>query len=110
MKIKLAEHSGFCIGVCKAVIRAVKEINSQDEDILIKGQLIHNPQTSRILESRALKVIDDYRTIDGKVIAVRTHGIPAEHLNELKKRSKKVINLICSKVAHVHPIVKRYLA
>ncbi len=110
MKIELAGNSGFCFGVKNAVMRVVDEINQSGEQILVYGPLIHNPQTVEILEKRGLKTITDLDDIDGKQVAVRTHGIPIEETRIIKARSSRMINLTCPRVARVQAIIKKYSA
>jgi (E)-4-hydroxy-3-methyl-but-2-enyl pyrophosphate reductase len=110
MKIELAKHSGFCVGVKKAVNKIVDEINNCGEEIFIHGPLIHSPQTVKILEKRGLKIFKDDSIIDNKITAIRTHGIGRQDYQEIKKRAKRVINLTCSNVAHVQATVKKYSA
>ena len=43
MQVFLAEHSGFCFGVRRAVKMAMEALNSGGE-VCTYGELIHNPQ------------------------------------------------------------------
>ncbi len=108
MKIDIAPHTGFCMGVRKAVLRIVDEINSSEDEILVYGPLIHNPQTIRILDKRGVKTIYDLDNINNKTVAIRTHGIPIESLRKIKKQAGRYINLTCPRVARVQGIVKKY--
>ena len=108
MKIELAKHSGFCFGVKNAIVRVVEKINISEDPILVYGPLIHNPQTVQILEERGLKTIHSLDGIDGKQVAIRTHGVPVEDMKVIKERSSKIFNLTCPKVARVQSIIKTY--
>ena len=108
MKITLAKHSGFCMGVRNAILRTVQEINSSDEELYVYGPLIHNPQTIAVLNSRGLRTIKNLNEIAGRKIAIRTHGIPIEEIRILKKCAARVINLTCPRVARVQAIIKKY--
>jgi (E)-4-hydroxy-3-methyl-but-2-enyl pyrophosphate reductase len=108
MKIELARNSGFCMGVRDAVLSLVKELNTTGEHILVYGPLIHNPQTMSVLNARGLKTINDLESIDGKTVAIRTHGVPIETLREIRKRAGRVCNMTCPRVAHVQGIIKKY--
>jgi (E)-4-hydroxy-3-methyl-but-2-enyl pyrophosphate reductase len=108
MKIELAKHSGFCAGVKDAVGKIVEEINSCGEDIFIQGQLIHSPQTVKILEKRGLKIIKESDSVNNKITAIRTHGTTLQEYQNIKKYAKRVINLTCPNVAYVQGIVKKY--
>ncbi|MDY6969514.1 MAG: 4-hydroxy-3-methylbut-2-enyl diphosphate reductase [Spirochaetota bacterium] len=108
MKIDIARHSGFCMGVRNAVIKAVDIINNSPEEIYIDGPLIHNPQTVEILKNRGLVLLENPEDIDNRIIAVRAHGITKQRLDDINKRSKSFINLTCKKVAYVQGIVKKF--
>jgi len=108
MKIKIAENTGFCMGVRKAVLDIVNVINKSTETIYVLGPLIHNPQTVSILQSRGIITINSINDIENKIIAIRTHGIPKESLWILKQNASKIINLTCPRVARVQGIVKKY--
>lgn len=108
MKIELAEHSGFCMGVRDAILKIVKELNASSEEILVFGQLIHNPQTTEILKKRGLNTIKDLDCIDNKIVVIRTHGIPVNDLKEIKNRARLIYNLTCPRVLRVQGLIKQY--
>ncbi|MBN1496773.1 MAG: 4-hydroxy-3-methylbut-2-enyl diphosphate reductase [Spirochaetes bacterium] len=110
MKITLAQHSGFCMGVRNAILRIVSEINDSEEEILVYGPLIHNPQTIDVLHRRGMRTITSLDPIDGKRVVIRTHGVPVGDNRLLKKRAGAVINLTCPRVARVQSIIKKYSA
>ncbi len=108
MKIEMAKNSGFCMGVRKAIIKIVDELNSSDEKIYMYGPLIHNPQTIEVLKNRGLITIDSLNELENRQIAIRTHGIPVEENKRIRKNALRTINLTCSRVARVQSIIKKY--
>jgi 4-hydroxy-3-methylbut-2-enyl diphosphate reductase len=109
MKIEMAKNSGFCMGVRKAILRIVDELNSSEEKIFMYGPLIHNPQTIEVLKNRGLITIDTLESIEDRQIAIRTHGIPVDENTIIRKRASRTINLTCSRVAKVQSIIKSIL-
>ncbi|MBP7735809.1 MAG: 4-hydroxy-3-methylbut-2-enyl diphosphate reductase [Spirochaetes bacterium] len=107
MKITLARHSGFCMGVRNAILRIVREINISKGEIYVYGPLIHNPQTINVLHGRGMRTVNTLDGITGKRIVVRTHGIPVDEIKYLKQCASKVINLTCPRVARVQAIIKK---
>lgn len=107
MKITLARHSGFCMGVRNAILRIVREINLSRGELYVYGPLIHNPQTINVLHRRGMRTVNTLDGLTGKRIVVRTHGIPIDELKYLKQWSSKVINLTCPRVARVQAIIKK---
>lgn len=108
MKIEMAVNSGFCMGVRNAILKIVDELNSSDEKIYVYGPLIHNPQTIDVLKNRGLITISSLNGINGKQIAIRTHGIPLEENRKIKNEAGRTINLTCSRVARVQSYIKKY--
>ncbi len=108
MKIEMARHSGFCMGVRNAILKIVDKLNSTDDDIYVYGPLIHNPQTIQVLGDRGLKIAENLDTIDGKDIAIRTHGVPVHENKIIRNKSRKAYNLTCSRVARVQAIIRKY--
>ena len=108
MKIEMAKNSGFCMGVRKAILKIVDELNSSEEKIYMYGPLIHNPQTIEVLKNRGLITIDTLEELNNRQIAIRTHGIPVEENSKIRKSAKRTINLTCSRVARVQSIIKKY--
>ncbi|MCX7678396.1 MAG: 4-hydroxy-3-methylbut-2-enyl diphosphate reductase [Spirochaetes bacterium] len=107
MRIELSSHSGFCMGVRNAVLKVIKELNSLKEPIYVHGPIIHNPQTTAILEKRGLLFLGENESVHGKIIAIRTHGISKEKLSYIKNNATRIINLTCPRVAKVQAIVKK---
>jgi (E)-4-hydroxy-3-methyl-but-2-enyl pyrophosphate reductase len=108
MKIMLATHSGFCMGVKNAVLRIINELGDKKHDIHVYGPLIHNPQTIEILQLRGLKTLSTLDDIEGKQLAIRSHGVPVEEYRLIKSKADRVINLTCPRVAKVQSIIKKY--
>ena len=96
------------MGVRDAILRIVKELNDTDEEIFVYGPLIHNPQTVDILGRRGLNTIHELENIDDKLIAIRTHGVPIERLREIRRRSRRHLNLTCPRVSRVQGLIKNY--
>jgi len=107
MKITLARHSGFCMGVRNAILRIVHEINKTEGELFVYGPLIHNPQTIDVLHSRGMKTVNSLDGIEGRSVVVRTHGIPVNELKYLKQCAARAINLTCPRVARVQAIIKK---
>ena len=61
MKIVVAEHSGFCFGVERAIKIAFDKLNDNinKRDIYTLGPLIHNQQVIDKLQNAGVKVVND---------------------------------------------------
>ncbi len=103
MKVKLASSYGFCFGVKRAIDIAQKYTNSAT-----MGPLIHNQkEINRLKKDYNVGLyakMDDVKQND--TVIIRTHGIPKNHLSELKQKDAKVINATCPFVTTPQQIVK----
>jgi 4-hydroxy-3-methylbut-2-enyl diphosphate reductase len=92
MKIELAESYGFCFGVKRAI-----KIAEENKDSATYGPLIHNSkEIERLEKDFKVGLTDDYKTFkEGDKAIVRTHGIPKNELEELKKSNVNVVDATC---------------
>lgn len=106
MKILVADSSGFCFGVKRAIDLA-EDIASKNNNVYTFGPLIHNPQEVLRLEKGNIKVVEDYSKIDEGVLVLRTHGIPLDiYKNLSKKENIKIVDATCPFVKKAQDIIK----
>ena len=77
MKIEVADHSGFCFGV-KRAIKIVEDSLKKEQDVYCLGPLIHNPQVVKNLMSRGLKIVKDISIIKEGALVISAHGLEPE--------------------------------
>ncbi len=105
-KIKIAEKSGFCFGVKRAIDIAEKNAGS-DKKVYTLGPIIHNPQEVKRLEKKGIKILKNPKKVEKATVILRTHGIPLQLHNELKnKKTVDVIDATCPFVKRAQDIVK----
>ena len=104
MKIRLAEESGFCFGVKKALDR----INSIEDkkDVYVLGKLIHNPQAIEELKKEGIKFVEEVGEVDNGTLVISAHGVSEEVIWEAKGKGLKIIDTTCPLVKNVHNITK----
>jgi len=104
MKIKLASSYGFCYGVKRAIDIAQKHENS-----LTYGPLIHNKdEIKRLKDGFNIGLAESINDVkEGDTVVIRTHGIPKDELQILKKQHNEVINATCPYVTKPQQIVEK---
>ncbi len=92
MKIELAQNYGFCFGVKRAI-----KITEQHQNSTTYGPLIHNSkEIERLKRDYGVDLtenIEDFNKLDTAVI--RTHGIPKDELEFLKRNSVNIVDATC---------------
>lgn len=110
-KIVLAESAGFCFGVKRAVEMAVISKEANDKKVYTLGQLIHNNDVVKYLETKDIHAIE-IENLDllkkGDTIIIRSHGVTEEIINLLNEKGLKVIDATCPYVKSIHDKVKTY--
>lgn len=96
MKVIVADDTGFCFGVQRALQMIDSKIESQ-EKIYTLGDVVHNKSVINWLERRGVKSIQDDIPHDAKnsVLVIRAHGVPKEQLEQMKKSFKTVVDATC---------------
>jgi len=102
MKITLADPTGFCFGVRRAInALEVTLLSSEPGSVVSIGMPIHNPQEVERLKKLGLVVLDDASQIsEGATVFIRAHGEPRSVYEELSIKNSKIIDATC-------PFVKR---
>lgn len=106
MEIIIGKTAGFCFGVANAVNKTTK-ILSEKDNISCLGELVHNKQVTKELETKGLKIIENLYEAKENVI-IRSHGVEKETYDNAKKAGINVIDLTCPKVLKIHNIVEEY--
>jgi len=104
MKIELASSYGFCYGVKRAI-----EIAEKHENSFTYGPLIHNKdEINRLKDSFNIGLVEKIEEIkNDNAVVIRTHGIPKDELEVLKKQKNRIINATCPYVTTPQNIVEK---
>lgn len=110
MEIRVADNSGFCFGVKRAVSMAVKA--AEQGRVYSLGPLIHNPRETERL-SPLVCVVDnlaglpvDERENNVPRIVIRSHGVGPEIYEQAQQMGVEVIDATCPFVAKVQKAAK----
>lgn len=110
-KILLADKSGFCFGVKRAVDTAITFSNKYKKPIYTLGPLIHNNDVVEFLKSKNITSIglNELNTLkEGNIIIIRSHGVTPDVIKLLKDKNLIIADATCPYVAHIHETVKKF--
>jgi len=103
MKIVLADNHGFCFGVERAIKMAEENPNAKTF-----GPIIHNArEISRLNKNFNIDVINDLKELDKNntnTVIIRTHGVPKQDIETLKKTNTKIVDTTCPYVTKLQKI------
>ena len=100
--IKLAQHSGFCYGVKRAVETVKKlKVNNPDKEVFILGELIHNSHVIKELENLGIKTITELPAKGSGICVIRSHGASPEIFEKITSAGFELVDLTCPDVKKV---------
>lgn len=94
MKILLAKSAGFCFGVKRATHMAFEAAETHQR-ICSLGPIIHSPQVVQKLEEKGVRVRRSVEEISDEAVVIRSHGITADELDEIRRRNLCLIDATC---------------
>jgi len=107
MEVKIAEYSGYCFGVKRALKLTEETINKYSgsgRKIFSLGSIIHNPGVSRELSKKGLVSVKDIDEIKNKsIFIIRSHGMSPYLIDKIKKKNGvEVVDTTCPIVKKAH--------
>ncbi len=98
MQVILAEFSGACYGVQRA-LDMVDSLLEAGASVTTLGPLIHNPQVVRKLESQGVRVAEDVAEVDGGTVVIRSHGVTPQVKERIQEQGLAMADATCPHVA-----------
>ena len=109
MEVILADSAGFCFGVKRAVDTVYKQTES-GEKIYTYGPIIHNEEVVEDLKRKGVGVIEseeELESIKEGCVVIRSHGLPENICEKIKRRGLKCVDATCPFVKRIHEIVRK---
>lgn len=104
MRIKVAEHIGFCFGVRRAIEMA-EQAAAMHGKVYTLGALIHNAAVVRRLAEEGVITAESLQEIPpGFHVVIRSHGVPPETYSACAARGVSIIDATCPFVQRIHEI------
>jgi len=113
-QILIANNSGFCFGVKRAVTAAYDALKQKQPDskIYILGDIIHNPDVVKELENLgAIRIdcIEEIKTTSNSTLVIRSHGTSRQFLKRAEELGLNVINSTCPFVKKIEDYIETFL-
>ena len=114
MEVRLAEYSGFCFGVKRAVDTVNEQIKN-GKNIYTYGPIVHNEEVVKELSRKGVRVIESREellqlsseTMSQAGVIIRAHGVPEEIYHILEEKNLECIDATCPFVARIQKKVEQ---
>ena len=117
-KVTLVKPIGYCLGVIKAIEKAIKiKQEHKDQNVFIFGLLVHNEEVITYLNSFGLVTINDYQVsfeefIDtvtkDDIVIFPAHGHKEEYEEKLRSKGITFYDTTCVNVEKNINLIKKY--
>lgn len=105
MEIEIASNSGLCYGVKRALNLALKTRRVVPGNVVVLGDLIHNPGVIAGLKARGIGSAASPRDVRSGTVIIRSHGISPEVRRRLDGRKIRVVDATCPIVKKIQKLV-----
>ena len=102
MKVTIANYSGFCYGVKRAVQMANGNF---ENETFTYGPLIHNEAFQDKMKSKGIFIEEDLDQIKGKNLIIRSHGVGKSVYMKAEANNITLFDATCPYVKKIHKIV-----
>ncbi|NLS43717.1 4-hydroxy-3-methylbut-2-enyl diphosphate reductase [BEV proteobacterium] len=108
MQILLANPSGFCAGVDRAISIVERALEIYGTPIYVRHEVVHNRYVVDSLHDRGAIFIEEIGEVpDGAILIFSAHGVSRAVRAEAKNRDLTVFDATCPLVTKVHMEVAR---
>jgi 4-hydroxy-3-methylbut-2-enyl diphosphate reductase len=106
MKIIVADKTGFCWGVQRAVNMALDAAHEHGQ-ITVLGDLIHSRAVTERLEQQGARTVESPEQIQQGPVLIRAHGIPPQVRRQVQDKGLRVLDGTCPFVGRVQREAQR---
>ncbi len=104
-KIIIANNSGFCFGVERA-IKLAEELAEKYKNVYTLDAILHNEEEVKRLKEKGIMPIKDLEK-GGEVLILPAHGATKEETRIAKKNFKKIVDTTCPLVLRTVKIIEK---
>lgn len=97
MNIEKAKEIGFCFGV-KRAIDLLEKAAREHGGVETLGALVHNRTVMQALARKGVKVLGGLGEASGRAVAISTHGVGPDVVEEIQARGLVAVDATCPRV------------
>jgi 4-hydroxy-3-methylbut-2-enyl diphosphate reductase len=106
MEIIIAEESGLCYGVKRALTMARRTRRVKSGKVVTLGDLIHNPRVVANLAAEGIESAEEPDEVRQGTVIIRSHGVSPEIYRRLRRRKIDVVDATCPIVRKIQRLVE----
>ena len=109
MRLILAQPSGFCAGVVRAIEIVERTLEKFGSPVYVRHEIVHNQHVVDDLRAKGAVFVDEVDDVpDGAITIFSAHGVARAVEERAVERGLPVFDATCPLVAKVHKEAQRY--
>lgn len=104
-KIYMARYKGFCMGVKRAITIAEETSRSDDEQVTILNEIVHNDAVVEKFRSEGVAQALSVDDVDSGTLIISAHGVAPEVIMDAESKGLNVIDATCPLVTKIYDII-----
>src|SRR4026209_2083321 len=110
MDVLLANLSGFCAGVERAIEIVERALEQRRAPIYVRHEIVHNKYVVEDLRKKGAVFVEELDEVPrGSTVIFSAHGVSKEIQADAERRGLKVFDATCPLVTKVHVEVAKML-
>jgi 4-hydroxy-3-methylbut-2-enyl diphosphate reductase len=109
MKIYLAKHRGFCMGVKRSIRMAQNARSKVPGPVHILNDIVHNKTVVQELEQAGLGRVKSIEEAVAGTLIISAHGVSPKIIINAKAIGLSVIDSTCPLVKHIHRTTRNFI-
>ncbi len=106
-RIVLAQVTGFCFGVKRAVEMANAARRTRQDRMTVLGPIVHNPQVIARMDNDGIGTSNDLDSIREGTVVLSAHGVAPSIVAQAKSQGLNILDVTCPFVTKVHRTAKQ---
>lgn len=107
--VEIDTHSGFCLGVVKAIKKAERFLESSNDALYSLGDIVHNNMEVERLASKGMQTIsyEQFDRMHHANVLLRAHGEPPSTYRKAREHDIMLIDATCPVVLSLHAKIRK---
>jgi 4-hydroxy-3-methylbut-2-enyl diphosphate reductase len=107
MRVFVAEHAGFCMGVQRAIDLAHKTAEGADGPVIVLHEIVHNKWVVKDLEKKGVRSVDCVDEVEAGTLIISAHGASPDVIERAKGKGLHVVDTSCPLVSKIDRIITK---
>ncbi|MBU8932871.1 MAG: 4-hydroxy-3-methylbut-2-enyl diphosphate reductase [candidate division Zixibacteria bacterium] len=109
-RIHIAKHSGFCMGVKRAIQIAEETAAKADGPVTILNEIVHNEAVVEKFRKEGVGQVGSVHDVTTGTLIISAHGVAPDIKRQAEEAGLTVVDATCPLVERIYKIIEKVIA